>query len=385
VADPGAKGAGPREAYQRSGVDIGAGDRAVELMRASIERTRRPEVVGSIGGFAGAISVPARYRDPLIVSSTDGVGTKVALAAALARWDSVGIDLVAMCADDVVCSGAEPLAFLDYIAVGRIEPEAVAALVSGVAAGCVEAGCALVGGETAEHPGLMETGTFDLAGTCLGVVERADLLDGTAVQAGDVILGLPSNGLHSNGFTLVRALLAQYDIPLDRPWLEQLTLSLGDAGRAAATTMEPEHALATVGDVLLTPTRIYARRVLGLRAALRAAGHDVRGIAHITGGGLPGNVPRAMPADLGARVDPSRWPIPAAIGLMAALAGIDGPELRATFNGGIGMVVVAPPEAIPAAQAAAPEAMVIGEVAPAAELGGRYVEATLERTGRVHP
>lgn len=374
-----------RAAYTTAGVDVAAGDRAVELMRAAVARTNRPEVLGGLGGFGAAITIPAGYREPVLVASTDGVGTKTAIAAALGRYDTIGRDLVAMCADDVVCSGAEPLAFLDYIAVGRIEPEAVAALVSGVASGCVEAGCALVGGETAEHPGLMETGTFDLAGTCLGVVERADLLDGTAVQAGDVILGLPSNGLHSNGFTLVRALLAEYDIPLDRPWLEQLTLSLGDAGRAAATTMEPEHALSTVGDVLLTPTRIYARRVLGLRAALRAAGHDVRGIAHITGGGLPGNVPRAMPADLGARVDPSRWPIPAAIGLMAALAGIDGPELRATFNGGIGMVVVAPPEAIPAAQAAAPEAMVIGEVAPAAELGGRYVEATLERTGRVHP
>jgi phosphoribosylformylglycinamidine cyclo-ligase len=385
MADLSTKGAAPRDAYRRAGVNVAAGDRAVELMRASIERTRRPEVVGSIGGFAGAVAVPAGYREPLIVSSTDGVGTKTALAAALGRWDSVGIDLVAMCADDVVCSGAEPLAFLDYVAVGRIEPEAVAELVGGVAAGCVQAGCALVGGETAEHPGLMETGTFDLAGTCIGIVERDDLLDGTAAGAGDVILGLPSSGLHANGFTLVRALLAQYDIPLDRPWLEQLTLSLGDAGREAASSMEPQHALATVGEVLLTPTRIYARQVLALRAALRAAGHDVRGIAHITGGGLPGNVPRALSTDLGARVDPSRWPIPSAIGLMAALAGIDGPELRATFNGGIGMVVVVPPDAIPAAIASVPDAMVVGEVAAVGDLGARYVEGTLELTGRVHP
>ncbi|MBI3750954.1 MAG: phosphoribosylformylglycinamidine cyclo-ligase, partial [Chloroflexi bacterium] len=161
------KGTAPRPAYVGAGVNVAAGDRAVELMRAAIESTRRPEVVGSIGGFAGAIAVPAGYREPLIVSSTDGVGTKTAIAAALGRWDTVGIDLVAMCADDVVCSGAEPLAFLDYIAVGRIDPEAVAGLVGGVAAGCREAGCALVGGETAEHPGLMEAGTFDLAGTCL--------------------------------------------------------------------------------------------------------------------------------------------------------------------------------------------------------------------------
>lgn len=379
------KGAAPRPAYADAGVNVAAGDRAVELMRAAIESTRRPEVVGSIGGFAGAIALPPGYREPLIVSSTDGVGTKTAIAAALGRWDTVGIDLVAMCADDVVCSGAEPLAFLDYIAVGRIDPEAVAGLVGGVAAGCREAGCALVGGETAEHPGLMEAGTFDLAGTCIGIVERADVLDGTAARAGDLILGLPSSGLHSNGFSLVRALVSRYQIPLDRPYLEQLTLSLGDAGRDAAAEMEPERALATVGEVLLTPTRIYARTVLAVRAALRGAGHDLLGVAHVTGGGLPGNVPRALPADLGARVDPTRWPIPSSIGLMAALAGIDGRELRATFNGGIGMILVVPPGGVVPAMAAAPDAIVIGEVAPAAELGGRYLEATLLSTGKVHP
>jgi len=385
MAEASAKGAASRPAYTNAGVDVEAGDRAVELMRSAIESTRRPEVIGSIGGFAGAISIPAGYREPVIVSSTDGVGTKTAIAAALGRWETVGIDLVAMCADDVVCSGAEPLAFLDYVAIGRIDPEAVAELVEGVAAGCRQAGCALVGGETAEHPGLMETGTFDLAGTCLGIVERADLLDGTAAHAGDVILGLPSSGLHSNGFTLVRALLARYQIPLERPYLEQLTLSIGDAGREAVSTMEPEHAFATVGEILLTPTRIYSLTVLAVRAALRAAGHDLRGVAHVTGGGLPGNVPRALPLELGARVDPTRWPIPSSIGLMAALAGIDGPELRATFNGGIGMVLVVAPEAAPAAMAAAPEAIEIGEVATVAELGSRYVEGTLEATGRAHP
>jgi phosphoribosylformylglycinamidine cyclo-ligase len=385
MAETAAKGAAPRDAYVRAGVDVAAGDRAVELMRSAVESTHRPEVVGSIGGFAGAIAVPAGYREPLIISSTDGVGTKVALAAALHRWDTVGIDLVAMCADDVVCTGAEPLAFLDYIAVGRIDPEAVAALVGGVAAGCREAGCALVGGETAEHPGLMEPGTFDLAGTCLGVVERADLLDGSRARAGDLVLGLPSSGLHSNGFTLVRALLARYDIPLDRPYLEQLTLSLGDTGREAASTLEPHIALATLGEILLTPTRIYSRTVLAVRAAVRAAGFDVRGIAHVTGGGLPGNVPRALPAGLGARLDPTRWPIPSCIGLMAALAGIDGTELRATFNGGIGMVLVLEPAALPAAMRAAPDAIVIGEVLPVETLGGRYAEGTLEWSGAVHP
>jgi phosphoribosylformylglycinamidine cyclo-ligase len=370
----GVKGAAARRAYAQAGVDVTAGDRAVALMRSAIESTRRPEVVGSIGGFAGAIALPAGYREPLIVSSTDGVGTKVALAAALGRWDSVGIDLVAMCADDVVCSGAEPLAFLDYVAVGRVEPEAVAALVGGVAAGCRAAGCALVGGETAEHPGLMEAGTFDLAGTCLGVVERADLLDGTAAEAGDVIIGLPSNGLHSNGFTLVRAMLAQYDIPLDRPYQEQLARSLGDERREAILGREPEHALATVGDVLLTPTRIYALEVLRARSAVRATGHDLRGIAHVTGGGLPGNLPRVLPPDLGARVDPAAWPVPSAIALVSALAGIDGPELRATFNGGIGMALVVEAVAVPVVLAALPGAIVIGEVGRAERLGGRYVE-----------
>ncbi|HEX5588813.1 MAG TPA: phosphoribosylformylglycinamidine cyclo-ligase [Candidatus Limnocylindrales bacterium] len=371
----GGKGAAPRPAYTRAGVDVAAGELAVERMRAAVESTRRAEVIGGLGGFAGAIAIPAGYREPLLVSSTDGVGTKTALATALGRWDTIGIDLVAMCADDVVCSGAEPLAFLDYVAVGRLDPDAVAALVGGVAAGCREAGCALVGGETAEHPGLMEPGTFDLAGTCIGIVERADLLDGTAARAGDVILGLPSSGLHANGFSLVRSLLAEWEIPLERPYQEQLARTLGDAVRDEVVAVEPERTLATVGDVLLEPTRIYARRVLVLRSTLRAAGHDLRGVAHITGGGLPGNVPRALPAELGARVDPGRWPMPSVMRLLGGLGGIDDVELRATFNGGIGMVVVVAPEAADAAIAELPEAVAIGLVAPAAELGGRYVEA----------
>jgi phosphoribosylformylglycinamidine cyclo-ligase len=385
MADATGKGPAPRRAYAAAGVDVAAGDRAVELMRDAIESTRRPEVVGSIGGFAGAVAVPSGYRDPLIVSSTDGVGTKTAIAAALNRWDTVGIDLVAMCADDVVCSGAEPLAFLDYIAVGRIEPESVAELVGGVAEGCRQAGCALVGGETAEHPGLMEVGTFDLAGTCLGVVERADLLDGTGARAGDVLVGLPSSGLHSNGFTLVRALLAQFQIPLERPYQEQLTLSLGDAARELALTAEPQLALATVGEVLLLSTRIYARDVLAARRAARASGSDLRGIAHVTGGGLPGNVPRALPATLAARVDPGRWRVPSVLTLMAALAGIEGPELRATFNGGIGMVLAVDEAGAGAVLRELPDACVIGEVVPVEELGARFVEAPLAAAGAAFP
>lgn len=369
------KGDAARSAYSSAGVDVAAGDRAVARMRAAVDSTRRPEVVGGLGGFGGAIAIPAGYREPLIVSSTDGVGTKTALATSLGRWDTIGIDLVAMCADDVVCTGAEPLAFLDYVAVGRLDPDAVAALVGGVAAGCREAGCALVGGETAEHPGLMEPGTFDLAGTCIGIVERSEMLDGSAAQPGDIILGLPSSGLHANGFSLVRALLAKWDIPLDRPYQEQLARTLGDAARDAALAAEPARAMATMGEVLLAPTRIYARRVLAARAALRAAGLDIRGIAHVTGGGLPGNVPRALPPDLGARVDPARWPMPSVMRLMGALGGIDDIELRATFNGGIGMVLVVAPEAVEVAVAALPEAVVIGTVARVAELGARYVEA----------
>jgi phosphoribosylformylglycinamidine cyclo-ligase len=377
-ADPATKGDAPREAYARAGVDVAAGDRAVALMRSAVESTRRPEVVGGLGGFGGAVAIPSGYREPLIVSSTDGVGTKTALASALGRWDTIGIDLVAMCADDVVCAGAEPLAFLDYVAVGRVEPEAVAALVGGVAAGCRAAGCALVGGETAEHPGLMEPGTFDLAGTCLGIVERAELLDGTAARAGDVILGIPSSGLHANGFTLVRALLAQWDIPLDRPWQEQLVRSLGDAGRDEALAAEPGLELATVGDILLTPTRIYARQVLAARDALVAAGGPLRGIAHITGGGLPGNVPRALPVHLGARVDPSRWRLPSVMALLGALGGIGEVELRATFNGGIGMILVVPPNGVGTVVSTIPDALLIGEVRPVEALGGRYVEGPLE-------
>ena len=366
-----------RRSYTQSGVDIAAAERAVELMREAVASTRRPEVLGGIGGFGGAISIPAGYRDPVIVSSTDGVGTKTAIASVLRRWDTIGVDLVAMCADDVVCSGAEPLAFLDYVAVGRLDPEAVAGLVGGVAAGCREAGCALVGGETAEHPGMLEQGTFDLAGTCLGIVERAELLDGTAARDGDLIFGLPSSGLHSNGYSLVRTLLAEFAIPLERPYQEQLAMTLGDHGRDAALAVEPQLALQTVGEVLLAPTRIYALRLLRARRALRAAGHDIRGMAHVTGGGLPGNVPRALPADLAARIDPERWRLPSVMALIAALGGLEGDEVRATFNGGLGFVVVVAPEADATLRAALPEAVLAGEVLPAEELGRRYAEGPL--------
>jgi phosphoribosylformylglycinamidine cyclo-ligase len=380
---PGAKGSAGRDAYRAAGVDVAAGERAVDLMRAHVESTRRPEVVGGLGGFGGAFAIPAGYREPLLVASTDGVGTKAALAASLRRFDTIGIDLVAMCADDVVCCGAEPLAFLDYVAVGRVVPEAVAELVGSMAVGCRDAGCALVGGETAEHPDLMSTDAFDLSGCCIGVVERADVIDGSSVRAGDAILGLASSGLHSNGFSLIRALLAQWDLDLGAPYQARLRRSLGDAATDAILVTAPHETMATLGEVLLTPTRIYAKAVLAARAAVRAAGSDLRGVAHITGGGLPGNVPRALPAGLAARLDPDRWVMPSVMQLFGALGGLDDSEVRATFNGGLGMVIVLPASAVTVAtQAIAGSGIVttvVGEVVPADTVGGvRYVEGPLE-------
>lgn len=380
---PGGKGAARREAYARAGVDVAAGDRAVDLMRPAIESTRRPEVVGGLGGFGGAIAIPAGYREPLIVASTDGVGTKTAIASALRRWDTIGQDLVAMCADDVVCCGAEPLSFLDYIAVGVLDPEMVASIVLGVAEGCRLAGCALVGGETAEHPGLMEPGTFDLAATCIGVVERAELLDGGAARVGDVIVGLAASGLHANGYSLVRTVISDHGLDLAAPYQVELRRALEMAGERRRVPVEPQHTLATLGDVLLTPTRIYAKAVLQARRLLRERGVELRGVAHITGGGLPGNLPRALPVGLAARVDPDRWLLPSVMRMIGALGGLDDPEIRATFNGGIGMALVVPDDA-PALDAllsglreAGFEGSIIGDVVPAQAGGARYVEERL--------
>ncbi len=367
------KTAADRSAYAASGVDVAAGDRAVELMRASVASTMRPEVLGGLGGFGAAFTIPAGYREPVIVSSTDGVGTKTAIAAAMGRLDTIGIDLVAMCADDVVCSGAEPVAFLDYIAIGRLVPERVASLVAGIAEGCRQAGAALIGGETAEHPGLMDPDEFDLAGFCMGVGERSRLLDGTAARAGDAIVGLAASGLHSNGYSLVRKVVRDGDLVLDAPFAEV-------AYRAGITLAGDDAAAgSTLGEVLLTPTRIYARDVLAIRAALATAGHELSGVAHITGGGVPGNAPRALPQHLAARVDPTAWPMPAEMRLLGALGGIDEAQVRATFNGGIGMVLVVPAAAagptVELATARGVPAWVIGDVVEAAALGGRrYAE-----------
>jgi phosphoribosylformylglycinamidine cyclo-ligase len=388
MTQQGDKGDAARGAYRAAGVDVAAGERAVDLMRAHVESTRRPEVVGGLGAFGGAVGIPSGYREPLLVASTDGVGTKTAIATSLQRFDTIGIDLVAMCVDDVVCCGAEPLAFLDYLAVGRVIPEWIAELVGSVATGCRDAGCALVGGETAEHPGLMSDEAFDLSGCAIGVVERADLIDGTAATPGDVVLGLASSGLHANGFSLVRGLLAQWDLDLAEPYQARLRRTLGDAATEDAVAAAPYEAMATLGEVLLTPTRIYARAVLAMRAAVRAAGADVHGIAHITGGGLPGNVPRALPIGLAARIDPTRWRMPSVMHLFGALGGMDDDELRATFNGGLGMIAVLPGPAVASAiEALATHGvvgMVVGDVVEAASVGGaRYIEGPLD--DRPHP
>lgn len=372
-----------RRAYAAAGVDVGAGAQTVELIRAAVESTRRPEQLGALGGFGAAIRVPDGYRDPVLVSATDGVGTKTQIARAMRRYDTIGLDLVAMCADDVLCSGAAPFFFLDYIAVGELVPEDVRALVEGIATGCRTAGCALVGGETAEHPGLMAAGEFDLAGFCVGLVERDRLIDGSAVREGDAIVGLYSSGIHANGYTLVRAAITDFDLDLERPYQEQLRRSLGEPAGIEAMADEPAYRLATLGDVLLRPTIIYTPAILTLRDVLAAAGHDIGAIAHITGGGLPGNVPRALPPGLGARVDPGRWRMPSVMRLVAALAGMEDDEVRATFNAGIGMVLVMPAEAVPLA---IPElsshgvaAARIGEVVPEERLGGRrYAEEPLD-------
>jgi phosphoribosylformylglycinamidine cyclo-ligase len=371
-----------RHAYEAAGVDVAAGERAVELMRSAVASTRRAEVVADLGGFAAAVGLPAGASDPLLVSATDGVGTKTAIATALGRFDTIGRDLVAMCVDDVVCSGAAPLFFLDYIAVGRLVPERIASVVAGIAAGCREAGCALVGGETAEHPGLMGPDDLDLAGFAVGTVDRGRVLDGTLARAGDAIVGLGASGLHANGYSLVRAIVSERGLDLAAPFRALLEREVGTPapdGPRAWAAVDPA---ATLGDVLLEPTRIYARPILAVREALDRAGQRLAGIAHITGGGLPGNVPRCLPDGLGARVDPSRWPMPPVMRLLGALGGSDDTELRATFNGGLGMVVVVPAVAAASTidQLASWDvpAAVVGRVEPVAALEGRrYVEGAL--------
>jgi phosphoribosylformylglycinamidine cyclo-ligase len=326
-----------REAYRRSGVDVEAGYRAVEMIKAMAGQATRPEVVDALGGFAGLVKLG---DGRLLVASTDGVGTKLEVARLTGRLDTVGIDCVAMCANDVVCTGAEPLFFLDYLAVGRVVPQDVAAIVGGVAEGCRRAGCALLGGETAEHPGTLEEGRFDLAGFCVGVVDEDAVLGPHLVGEGDALIGLPSTGVHANGFSLIRRTLLDGARSLDD--------DVPEVGRS-------------LGDELLEPTAIYVEAVL--RLARRGLIHSA---AHITGGGWNENVPRALPPGLGAWVDTSTWTPHPIFTVVAEAAGLSTPELFGVFNMGIGMVVtVASADAdrvIQVCREAGVEAVRVGEV-----------------------
>lgn len=337
--------------YAAAGVDIDAGERAVHLMRSSVASTARPEVIGGIGSFGGLFALPTGYREPVLVASTDGVGTKLAVAIAAERLGTIGVDLVAMCVDDLVCQGAEPLFFLDYQLWGHLDPDAVAVIMSGVADGCRQAGCAILGGELAEHPGQLPAGEMDLAGFAVGVVERDRLLGpgGTSpARPGDVLVGIQSGGLRCNGYSLVRAAL------------------LGRAGRRLDDEAWPG-AGHTLVDELLRPSLIYAPAVLAL---VRQC--DVGAVAHITGGGLPGNLPRALPADLDAVLVPGSWPVPRIFAEVQAASGADDAEMGRTFNMGLGMVVSVPPDqaeqALGVLRGHCLEADVVGRVANGAGL-----------------
>jgi phosphoribosylformylglycinamidine cyclo-ligase len=303
--------------YRAAGVDIAAGDEAVRLIKRDVESTYIPGVVGSLGGFAGLFEVPKGLEDPVLVTGTDGVGTKILLAQETGRLDTVGIDLVAMSVNDVLTVGARPILFLDYVAVGRLVPAEMQQMVAGVAEGCRQAGCALVGGEMAEMPGLYDPGEFDLAGFCVGIGERKKLIDGSGIEEGDVVLGLASNGCHSNGFSLVRRVLEMSGLGLDDPF---------------------PHFPESIADTLLKPTRIYVRTILGLLEQ----GVPIRGMSHITGGGIAGNLSRVIPDGLCAKLHLNNWQIPQVFRAIQGLGDIADAEMLATFNMGVGFVVVVP-------------------------------------------
>ncbi|HEX7080110.1 MAG TPA: phosphoribosylformylglycinamidine cyclo-ligase [Gammaproteobacteria bacterium] len=326
--------------YKASGVDIDAGDELVERIKAPVRRTLRPEVIGGLGGFGGLFRVPQGYDDPVLVAGTDGVGTKLALAIEHDAHDEVGIDLVAMCANDVVVQGAEPLFFLDYFVTPRLDVDVAERVIAGIARGCEIAGAALLGGETAEHPGMHRPGEYDLAGFCVGIVERARLVDGRTIAAGDRVIGLASSGAHSNGFSLIRRVLERYPQDL----------------RASTWGGAP-----LLGQ-LLAPTRIYVKPLLRLLAEV-----PVKGLAHITGGGLIENIPRVLPGGLGVRLDSAAWTRPAVFDWLES-RGVAVHELHRTFNCGIGMVVIVAAgdaeRAIERLEQAGERAALIGEVIP---------------------
>lgn len=333
--------------YRDAGVDIDAGGRLVERIAPLAAATHRPGVLGGLGGFGGLFALPTGYREPVLVSGTDGVGTKLRLAVELGRHDGVGIDLVAMCVNDVLVTGAEPLFFLDYFATGRLDLAVAEAVIAGIAAGCRQAGCALIGGETAEMPGMYQGGDYDLAGFCVGIVERAALITPARVQPGDALIALAASGAHSNGYSLIRRVL--------------------DA--SGADPAQPFDG-ASLGERLLAPTRIYVPALLALIGAL-----PVHGLAHITGGGITENLPRMLPPTLAARVDLATWTPPALFRWLADQGGIANAEMLRTFNCGVGMICCVPATAAAAAcaqlGAAGEQAWVLGEVIAATDPGPR--------------
>lgn len=326
--------------YREAGVDVAEAERAVERIGRAAASTLTPAVLGGVGGFGALFRFdPTTHPDPVLVSSTDGVGTKLKVALGLGRHDTIGVDLVNACVNDIAVTGADPLFFLDYLAVGSLRADVVEEIVGGVAAGCAAAGIPLIGGETAELPDLYRDDDYDLAGFVVGVVGRADLIDGSDVRPGDVLLGIPSSGLHTNGYSLARAVL-----PPDT-WRQPMPNGEG-----------------TIGDALLEPHRSYLDDVRALRRALRAAGHDIRALAHITGGGWEGNVPRTLPDGLGVEVDTGSWPVPPIFSVIQQRGDIADEEMVGTFNVGIGLTAVAPQGGADAALGAIPDACRIGRV-----------------------
>ncbi len=303
--------------YRDAGVDIDAGNRSVQLIKDSVRATYRPEVLGDLGGFGGLFALDTKkYKEPVLVSGTDGVGTKLKLAFMLDKHDTVGQDAVAMCVNDILVQGAEPLFFLDYLAVGKLDPEQVATVVKGVAAACKESGCALIGGETAEMNGFYPNGEYDIAGFAVGAVEKSEIITEKRVQEGDVLIGLPSSGLHSNGFSLVRKIVFEVK---------------GFKGDERI----PELGDKTLGEVLLTPTRLYPRVCLPLIRDFK-----LHGMVHITGGGFYDNIPRALPDGFGVEIDTSVWEMPPIFKLLQEWGGVEWPEMYRTFNMGIGMILM---------------------------------------------
>jgi phosphoribosylformylglycinamidine cyclo-ligase len=323
--------------YKDAGVDIDAGSELVERIKPLVKRTMRPEVLAGLGGFGGLFALPpGRYHEPVLVSGTDGVGTKLMLAQQLNLHNTIGIDLVAMCVNDVLVQGAEPLFFLDYFACGRLDVDVAASVIAGIAEGCSQAGAALIGGETAEMPDMYPQGEYDLAGFCVGAVERADLIDGSTIAAGDILIGLASSGPHSNGYSLIRKVLERApDAQIE--------------GRSAS-------------DVLLAPTRIYVRAILELVKTVK-----VKGLAHITGGGISENLPRVLPAQMHAEVDTTSWQQGSVFDWLAEVGNVESREMLRTFNCGIGMVVVVASAdleaALSALRAAGEDAWQLGTVA----------------------